>query len=90
METFLEVSGAGVERLDGQVDFGIVVAAFECFGLAAFGGGGVLAISIPTIIPLVFLLSLACPCICNDGIKSEHAHNRHNREGGERACKMTA
>ena len=61
--------------------------------LAAFGGGELLDIDIPKIVLLVFLLSLACPCLCNDEIKSEHAHNRHTRgEGGrgrERACKVT-
>ena len=43
VDTFLEVSGAGVERLDGQVDSGIVLAAFGCWVLAAFGGGELLA-----------------------------------------------
>ena len=57
--------------------------------LAAFGGGEILAIDIPTILPLVFLLSLAFPCLCYDDIKYEHAHNRHTRGGGERACKVT-
>ena len=71
------------------MNFGIVLAAFGCWVLAAFGGGEILAISIPTLIPLVFLLSLACPCIYNDDIKSEHAHNRHTRGGVERACKVT-
>ena len=54
--------------------------------LAAFGGGELLAIDIPTIVPLVFLFSLACPCLCNDEIKSEHAHNRHTM--GERRESM--
>ena len=49
--------------------------------LADFGVGGLFAIAIPTLVPLVFLLSLDCPCLCYDDIKSEHAHNRHNREG---------
>ena len=33
--------------------------------------------------PLVFLLSLslACPCLCNDDIESEHADNRHTGGG---------
>ena len=62
--------------------FGIVFAAFVCWVLVAFGGGELLAIAIPPLIPLVFLLSLACPCLCNDDIKSEHAHNRHTRGGG--------
>ena len=39
VDTFLEVSGAGVERWDGQVDSGVVLAAFGCWVLAAFGGG---------------------------------------------------
>ena len=64
------------------MDSGIVLAAFGCWVLAAFGGGKLLDISITTLIPLVFLLSLACPCPCNGDIKSERAHNRHTR-GGE-------
>ena len=52
--------------------------------LAYFGGGELLAIAIPTLVPLVFLFSLACPCLCNDDIKSEHAHNRHTGGGVER------
>ena len=52
--------------------------------LAAFDGGEILAIDIPTLAPLVFLLSLACPCLCYDDIKSEHAHNRHTRGGVDR------
>ena len=59
------------------MDIGILV-------LAAFGGGEILAIAIPTLVPLVFLLSLDYPCLCNYDIKSEHAHNRHTRGGGER------
>ena len=58
--------------------------------LAAFGGGKILAIAIPTLTPLVFLLSLDFPCLCNDDIKSEYAHNMHTRGGGGgRACKVT-
>ena len=65
------------------MDFGIVLADFGCWVLADFGGGELLAIAIPTLKPLVFLLSLSCPCLYNDDIKSEHAHNRHTRgEGG--------
>ena len=67
------------------MDFGIVLAAFGCWVLAAFCGGEVLAISITTLIPLVFLISLDFPCLCNDDIKSEHAHNRHTGGG---ACKV--
>ena len=63
------------------MDVGIVLDAFGCWVLAAFGGGELLAIVIPTLRPPVFLLSLACPCICNDDIKSEHAHNRDTGEG---------
>ena len=63
------------------MDVGIVLAAFGCWVLAAFGGGELLAIAIPTLRPLVFLLSLACPYLCNDDIKSEHAHNMHTRGG---------
>ena len=58
------------------MDSGIVLAAFGCWVLAAFGGGELLAVAIPTLRPLVFLLYLACPCLCNDDIKYEHAHNR--------------
>ena len=64
------------------MDSGIVLAAFGCWVLVAFGGGELLAIAIPTLRPLVFLLSLACPCLCNDDIKSEHADNRHTSGGG--------
>ena len=58
--------------------------------LEAFGGVELLAIAIPTIVPLVFLLSLYLPCLCTEDIKYEHAHNRHIRGGGEgeRACKV--
>ena len=62
--------------------FGIVLAAFGCWVLTAFGGGELLAIAIPTLVPLLFLLSLALPCLCNDDIESEHAHKRHTRGGG--------
>ena len=50
--------------------------------LSAFDGKELLAISIPTLLPLAFILSLYYPCLCNDDIKSKHAHNRHNRGGG--------
>ena len=63
------------------MDSGIVLAAFGCWVLAAFGGGELLAIDIPTLRPLVFLLSLACLYLCNDDIESEHAHNRPIRGG---------
>ena len=52
--------------------------------LSAFGGGELLAIAIPTLVPLVFLLSLVCPCLCNDDIKSEHAHVWDTGGGGGR------
>ena len=52
--------------------------------LAAFGGGELLGIAIPTLLPLVFILSLDCPCLCNDEIKYKHAHNRHTKGGGGR------
>ena len=55
----------------------------------AFGGGELLAIAIPTLVHLVFILSLDCPCLCYDEIKSEHAHNKHTGGDGERACKVT-
>ena len=64
------------------MDSGIVLAEFGCWVLAAFDGGELLAIDIPTLRPLVFLLSMAFPCLCNDDIKSEHADNRHTRGGG--------
>ena len=64
------------------MDSGIVLAAFGCWVLEAFGGGELLAVAIHTLRPLVFLLSLAYPCLCNDDIKSEHADNRHIRGGG--------
>ena len=74
--------GAGVERWDQQVAFGVVLAAFGFWVLAAFCGRELLAVAIPTLIHIVFLLSLACPCLWNDDIKSEHAHKRHTRVGG--------
>ena len=57
--------------------------------LPVFVGGELLDIDIPTLVPIVFLLYLYCPCICNDDIKSEHAHNSHTGGGGERARKVT-
>ena len=72
------------------MDYGIVLADFGCWVLAAFGGGELLAVAITTLRPLVFLLYMACPCLCNDDIKPEHAHNRHTRGGGgEISCKVT-
>ena len=50
--------------------------------LSAFGGGELLDINIATLRPIVFLLSLACPCLFNDDIKSEQVDNRHTRGGG--------
>ena len=70
------------------MDSGILLAAFGCWLLEAFGGGELLDIAIPTLRPLVFLLSLACPSLCNDDIKSEHADNRHTGGRGG-ACKVT-
>ena len=64
------------------MDFEIVLAAFGCWVLAAFGGGEILDIDIPTLRPLVFLLSLDFPYLCNDDIKSEYVHNRHTLGGG--------
>ena len=55
---------------------------FGCWVLSAFGGGELLAITIPKLRPLVFPLYLTYPCLCNDDIKSEHAHNRHTGGGG--------
>ena len=49
--------------------------------LADFGGGEILDISIPTLVTILFLLYLDCPCLCNDDIKSEHAHNMHTGGG---------
>ena len=54
--------------------------------LEDFGGGEILDIAIPKLVPLVFILSLDFPCICNDGIKYEHENNRNTR-GGERHVK---
>ena len=48
--------------------------------LADFGGGEFLAMTIPTLVPLVFLLSLACPCLCNDDIKEEQARLKAEQE----------
>ena len=56
------------------MDFGISLTAFDSEEL--------LDIDIPTLVPLVFLLFLDCPCLCNSDIKSEHAHNRHTKGGG--------
>ena len=50
--------------------------------LADFGGGVILDISIPTLVPLLYIFYLACPCLCNDDVRSEHAHNRHTGGGG--------
>ena len=52
--------------------------------LAAFDGGELLAVAIPTLVPLVFLLYLACPCLCNDEIKSEQHTTGTPGGGGER------
>ena len=51
--------------------------------LSAFGGGGILSIAIPTLVPLVFLLSIYFPCLCNEYIIYTYAHNRHIRVRGE-------
>ena len=64
----------------------VLVVAIRTLMLADFDSGGLLAIDIPTLVSLVFLLSLACPFLCNDDIKYEHAHNRHTGGG---ACKLT-
>ena len=42
--------------------------------LAAFDSGEILAIDITTLVPVVFILYLACPYLWNDEIKSKHAH----------------
>ena len=71
--------------------FGIVSADFGYWYLGVgslFGGGEILVIAIPTLLPLVFLLSMSCPCLCYDEIKSEHAHNRHTRGGGGGGVKL--
>ena len=57
--------------------------------LAAFGVGELLAIAITTLVPLVFILSLDLPFLCNDEIKPQHAHSRETRGERERACKLT-
>ena len=56
--------------------------AIGTFLLAAFWSGEILAIDILTFVPLVFILSLPCPCLCIDEIKSEYAHNMHTGGGG--------
>ena len=71
------------------MDYGIVLADFGCWGVAAFGGGELLAVAINTLRPLVSLLYMAFPCLCNDDIKPEHAQNRHTRGRGGGACKVT-
>ena len=50
--------------------------------LADFGVGELFNIAITMLVPLVVLFSLDCTCLCNDDIKSEHAHNRHTRGRG--------
>ena len=64
--------------------FGIVLAAFGCcdLGVGRLWRCKKLDIDIPTLVTLVFLLYMAFPCLCNDEIKYEHAHNRNNRGGG--------
>ena len=52
--------------------------------LEAFGGGERLSIAITTLVPILFLFYMDFPCLYNDDIKSEHAHNRHTRGGVER------
>ena len=64
--------------------FGIVLAAFGYWDLGVGSLWRWGAIAITTLVPLVFLFSLACPCLYNDEIKSEHVHNRHTRGGGGR------
>ena len=63
--------------------------AIRTLVLAAFGGRELLDIDIPTLVPIFFLLSLACPCLCYDEIKSKHVQNRHTGGGGKRSCKVT-
>ena len=62
--------------------FEIVFGCLWMMVLEAFGDEELLAISIPTLVPLVFLLTRACSCFCNDEIKSGHAHNMHTKGGG--------
>ena len=45
--------------------------------LGDFDGGELLDISFPTLVLLVFLLSLYFNFLCNDDTKSDHAHHRH-------------
>ena len=49
--------------------------------LAAFDDGELLDIAITKLVTIFLLLSLDCPCLCNDEIKSKHAHNSHTRGG---------
>ena len=60
----------------GVLVYCLLTLAVGTLVLAAFGGGELLAIDITTLVLLVFLLSLDCPCLWNDDIKSDHAHNR--------------
>ena len=60
----------------------MLLVAVGTLVLTAFGYGELLDIAITTLVPLVFLLSMACTCLCNDDIKYEHARNRHTRGGG--------
>ena len=94
METFLDVSVAREWRDDTDkwiLGYFWLPLVFGTLVLVAFGGGELFPIDIPTLVALFFLLYLTFPCLCNDDIKSEHAHNRHTREGGgEIECKVTA
>ena len=83
METFLEVSVAGVDRWDRQVDSGIVLAAFGCWVLVAFGGEELLAdlLSVFSIwLALVYAMMILNLSMQTTGTPGG---------GGERTCKGT-
>ena len=50
--------------------------------LEYFGSGELLAVAITTLVLLVLIFYMDCPCLCNDDIKSENADNKHTRGGG--------
>ena len=93
MDTFLEISVDQEWRDETYrwiFGYCLLTLAVVTLVLAAFGGGELLDISILTLVPTIFLLSMYFPCIYNYDIKSDHAHNRPTRRGeGGGACKVT-
>ena len=69
--------------------FGVVVAVFGCWdlGVGSLWWWGLLDVVITTLVPIVFILSLAFLCICTDDVKYDHAHNSHSRGGGRKHVK---